>query len=41
MESSSSASMRVGTASSLELTVNIDNTQSLYKKNNFAMVTDD
>jgi hypothetical protein len=41
VESSTSASMRVGTASSLELTVNIDNTQSLYKKNNFAMVTED
>jgi hypothetical protein len=39
--SAATATMRVGTASSLELLVNIDNTQSLYTKNNFAMVTEE
>lgn len=37
----STASMKVGTASSLDLTVNIDSVQSLYTKNNFAMVTEE
>lgn len=37
----STASMKVGTASSLDLTVNIDSIQSLYTKNNFAMVTEE
>lgn len=37
----SSASMKVGAAASLDLTVNIDNFQSLNKKNNLAMVTED
>jgi hypothetical protein len=41
IESSSNATMKVGTASSLDLLVNIDNVQSLYKRNNFGMVTED
>ena len=32
---------RVGTASSLELTVNVDNYKSTYTRNNFAIVTED
>lgn len=36
-----SSNMKVTTNSSLDLIVNIDNTQSLYKKNNFAMVTEE
>ena len=41
IESIADATMRVGTASSLDLTVNIDNLQSLYEKNNFGMVTEE
>jgi len=41
IQSSSDKNMKVGSASSLSLLVNIDNTQSMYTKNNFAMVYED
>lgn len=41
IKSQSSATMKVGTASSLDFIVNIDNVKSLYTRSNFAMVTED